>query len=133
MNNVLTISETKRLVRGVLVGLPVDIYDEDTDEYIESVLYELCHPRTEGDFEGSHMIGGANIVSAYNLVLQKLMSTKWKRGATKEDTIALAKKLYQEALEDLIEDKVIRKIPEKVRLGFKVVGGKDLTTEKEEK
>ena len=31
MNNVLTISETKRLVKGVLVGLPVDIYDEDTD------------------------------------------------------------------------------------------------------
>ena len=104
--------------------MPVDIYDEDTDEMIESVLYELCEPRDKGDFEGCHTIGGANIISAFNLILQKLMSTKWKRGATDEDT---------QALDDLQKEKVIRKIPERVRESFKVVGGKDLKKESEEK
>ena len=133
MNNILTINEAKSIVKRVLLGMPVDIYDEETDEMIESVLYELCEPRSKGDFEGCHTIGGANIVSAFNLILQKLMSTKWKRGATEEDTQALARKLYAEALDDLQKEKVIRKIPERVRESFKVVGGKDLKKESEEK
>lgn len=133
MYNVLTIEDAKKIVRRVLEGMPVDIYDEQTDEFVESVLYELCEPRADGDFEGSQIIGGANIVSAYNLILHKLLSTKWKRGASKEDTSALCLKLFQEALEDLQKEGVIRKIPEKVRESFRVVAGKDLTKKSEEK
>ena len=49
------------LVKRVITGLPIEIYDDETGEVSSVPDYELCTPRPAGDCAGSREIGSANI------------------------------------------------------------------------
>ena len=51
----------------------IDVFDDDDGSVWEVGSYELKNPRPEGDYEGSREIGAANLVSAFNLLHQKML------------------------------------------------------------
>ena len=61
-----------RIVWNILKGMPIEVFDEDEGSIWENDTYELVRPRTEGDFEGTRAIGSANIVTALNMINQKI-------------------------------------------------------------
>ena len=61
------------LVWKILSGMPVEVFDDDSGEVWANVMFELVRPRLEGDFKGSREIGSANLVTALNLIHQKLL------------------------------------------------------------
>ena len=66
-------AKAKKLIYKVLSSMPIDVFDDDEGTIWESSNFELYTPRPEGDFEGSREIGAANIVSAFNLLHQKML------------------------------------------------------------
>ena len=50
------------LVQRVVTGLPVEVYDDETEEIMSVPDYELCTPRPSGDCAGSRQIGSANMI-----------------------------------------------------------------------
>ena len=70
---VITKEKAKKLIYKVLSSMPIDVFDEDDGTVWETGNYELFNPRPEGDYEGSREIGAANIVSAFNLLHQKMI------------------------------------------------------------
>ena len=103
------------LVWKIVGGMPVEVYDDDSGEVWENVLFELVRPRTEGDFKGSRAIGSANLVTALNMVHQKLLILNQQESS--ENSL----KMFNEAMSILQERKLIRHKPEKVRQSFKLV------------
>ena len=65
--------KAKKLIYKVLSSMPIDVFDDVEGTVWESSNFELYTPRPEGDFEGSREIGAANIVSAFNLLHQKML------------------------------------------------------------
>ena len=65
-------TKAKKLIWKVLSSMPIDVFDDDEGSIWESSSYELNNPRPEGDYEGSREIGAANLVSAFNLLHQKI-------------------------------------------------------------
>ena len=65
--------KAKKLIYKVLSSMPIDVFDDEEGTVWESTNFELYSPRPEGDFEGSREIGAANIVSAFNLLHQKMI------------------------------------------------------------
>jgi len=96
----------------VLSGIPIEVYDEEEDVVWESATWELCQPRSQGDYAGSREIGSANLLTAYNLFYIKHLTTH----ATSD---ALAD--FKQVLQELEARKQIRRHPELVRQSFKVV------------
>ena len=111
-----------RIVWNILKGMPIEVFDEDENSIWENDLYELVQMRTEGDFEGTRMIGSANLVTALNILNQKLVINNVANNNI-SDTAERSYKLFQEVLNELQDKKFIRKIPTKVRSTFKVIEG----------
>ena len=116
-----------RIVWNILKGMPIEVFDEDENSIWENDLYELVQMRTEGDFEGTRMIGSANLVTALNILNQKLVINNVANNNI-SDTAERSYKLFQEVLDELQERKFIRKIPSKVRSTFKVIEGSNGTS-----
>lgn len=100
------------LVWRILSGIPIDVYDDETNSVWEGGTWELVSPRTTGDYSGSRVIGSANIVSAYSLLYLKLISKR-----TPEAILAM----YHDILKQLELQKLIRRRPDVVRQSFKVI------------
>ena len=116
-----------RIVWNILKGMPIEVFDEDENSILENDLYELVQMRTEGDFEGTRMIGSANLVTALNILNQKLVINNVANNNI-SDTAERSYKLFQEVLDELQNRKFIRKIPTKVRSTFKVIEGTNGTS-----
>ena len=92
------------LVKRVITGLPIEIYDDETGEVSSVPDYELCTPRPE---ETAQPWGGsANITLAFNLLYQKIIASNWKVKATDLDNVSLTKVIH-EAMQDP-KDKIVR-------------------------
>lgn len=111
--------ELSKTVWSVLSGMPVEVFDEENYSVWENDLWELVSPRTEGDFAGSRVIGSANMITAFNLLHQKLLIKQLRQQPTEPEEYNL--ELFKEILEHLQQQKLIRKKPHRVRQTFKVI------------
>lgn len=110
-------SQVTQLVRRIVTGMPIEVFDEETQEVWENDLWELVHLRPKGDFAGTRYVGSANMIAALNMIHQKLLI----RASANDDCSDLSHKMFYKALEELEDEKVIRKKPEYVRSTFKIV------------
>jgi RIO-like serine/threonine protein kinase len=102
--------------------MPIEVFDEDEGTVWENDTYELVRPRREGDYEGTRMIGSANIVAALNMLNQKLVINN----VANEDILNTAEisfEVFSKVIDELQTKKLIRKIPTKVRSTFKLIEG----------
>lgn len=114
--------EAYNLVKKILISMPIDVWDEEKDSLSEpSSSYELYTPRTDGDFEGTRIIGAANIISAFNLLHQKILYENINDLDKLTSSEDIAFDMFKQILADLEKDKIIRKAPDLVRQTFKVV------------
>ena len=111
-----------KIVWNILKGMPIEVFDEEEGSVWENDTYELVLPRTEGDFEGTRIIGSANIVTALNMLNQKLVINNVANDDIK-NTADISYELFAEVLDELQSRKLIRKIPTKVRSTFKLIEG----------
>ena len=102
------------LVWKILSGMPVEVFDDDSGDIWYNDSYELVNPRREGDLIGSREIGSANLVTALNLIHQKLLIK------STSDSTDLSMKMFNEAMFNLQEQRFIRRKPAKMRESFKV-------------
>lgn len=102
--------EYVELVFRILCGRPIEIFDEDTNRFWKSSLWELSVPRDSGAYSGIRKIGSANLITAYNLLTLKLYSSDMDVTET-----------FRECLKILEQRNLIRRSPETVRKTFKVV------------
>ena len=111
-----------QLVWNILKGMPIEVFDDEEKQIWENDTYELVTSRDEGDFKGSRAIGSANLVTALNIINQKIVIENL---ANKEirHSAEIAQKLFGQIIEQLQKEKLIRKIPTKVRQTFKVIEG----------
>lgn len=106
------------MVWKILHGMPIEVFDEDDKSIWENDTWELVSPRIEGDYKGSRDIGSANLVTALNLLHQRLLI----ENNTDQDSITnISQKLFRTILDDFCAQKKIRKKPELVRKDFKLV------------
>lgn len=111
-----------KIVWNILKGMPIEVFDEEEGSVWENDTYELVFPRTEGDFKGTRVIGSANIVTALNMLNQKLVINNVANDDIK-NTADISYELFAEVLDELQQQKLIRKIPTKVRSTFKIIEG----------
>lgn len=102
------------LVWKILSGMPVEVFDDDSGDIWYNDSYELVNPRREGDFIGSREIGSANLVTALNLIHQKLLIKNTS------DSTDLSMKIFNKAMSNLQEQRFIRRKPDKIRETFRV-------------
>jgi len=119
----MNIRTAKRLIYKVLSSMPIDVVDEEKGEVWESSNYELFDPRIEGDYKGSREIGAANVITAFNLLHQKILIAELSRDEGFSACGEEALDAFKSAMEDLEKNKMIRKRPEIKREMFKIVGG----------
>lgn len=112
--------DAKSIVWKILQGMPIEVFDDDSGEIWENDTWELVRSRTEGDFEGSRVIGSANLVTALNMLHQKLVIQQTSLDQY-TDTSKESMSLFNEVMSDLQKRKMIRKRPEKVRETFRIV------------
>mgnify|MGYP001381712247 FL=1 len=112
--------EASGLVWKIIKSMPIEVFDDDSGEIWENDTWELVTSRTEGDYAGSRVIGSANLVTALNMLHQKLVIQHASNDHIK-DTGDKSLKLFSEVMSNLQERKLIRKRPEKVRETFKIV------------
>lgn len=111
-----------QLVWNILKGMPIEVFDDEQEQIWENDTYELVTSRDEGDFKGSRAIGSANLVTALNIINQKIVIENLAdRNIT--HSAEIAQKLFGEIIEQLQKEKLIRKIPAKVRQTFKLIEG----------
>lgn len=114
------VEELSKTVWSVLSGMPVEVFDEENYSVWESDLWELVSPRTEGDFKGSRIIGSANIITAFNLIHQKILIRQLQE-TQNADYSSHNLEIFKQILEHLQQQKLIRKKPHRVRQTFQVV------------
>ena len=112
----MNINDATELVWRIIGGMPVEVFDEESDEIWENSMWELVHSRPEGDYAGTRAIGSANLVTALNMVHQKMLIHD-SQGTTSEQSMAL----FNDAMQQLQERKLIRRKPERVRETFRVI------------
>tara|TARA_Y100000592_G_scaffold41655_1_gene66024 strand:+ start:4497 stop:4883 length:387 start_codon:yes stop_codon:yes gene_type:complete len=122
--------KAKKLIYKVLSSMPIDVFDDDDGSVWESSHFELYTPRPEGDFEGSREIGAANIVSAFNLLHQKMLIAELSKDDGFSDCADECFELFTNVMDDLQETNLIRKRPEVIRETFKVIEGTDVANER---
>tara|TARA_Y100001963_G_scaffold45201_1_gene63684 strand:+ start:20759 stop:21154 length:396 start_codon:yes stop_codon:yes gene_type:complete len=110
-----------KLIKKVVTSMPIDVFDDDTGEVWESCNYELFTPRPEGDYEGSREIGAANLISAYNLLHQKMLISELSKEDFDETVEDRSMELFKDVMEQLEEEKIVRKTPTSIRQTFKVI------------
>lgn len=116
-----------RIVWNILKGMPIEVFDEEDGSVWENDTYELVLPRTEGDFEGTRIIGSANIVTALNMLNQKLVINNVANDDI-HNTADMSYELFAQVIDELQSRKLIRKIPTKVRSTFKIIEGTNGTS-----
>lgn len=116
-----------RIVWNILKGMPIEVFDEEDGSIWENDTYELVLPRTEGDFEGTRIIGSANIVTALNMLNQKLVINNVANDDI-HNTADMSYELFAQVIDELQSRKLIRKIPTKVRSTFKLIEGTNGTS-----
>lgn len=105
------------MVWKILSGIPIEVFDEDDGTIWENETWELVMSRSQGDFAGSRAIGSANIITALNMIHQRLLiSTN-----TSDDAAQTSQRYFVEILDDLCIKKKIRKKPELVRKQFTIL------------
>jgi hypothetical protein len=102
------------LVWRIISGMPVEVFDDDSGEVWANVMFELVRPRLEGDFRGSREIGSANLVTALNMIHQKLLINNTAQSSD------VSLKMFNQAMENLQEQRLVRRKPEKMRETFRV-------------
>ena len=122
--------KAKKLIYKVLSSMPIDVFDDDDGTVWESSNFELYTHRPEGDFEGSREIGAANIVSAFNLLHQKMLIAELSKEEGFSDCADECFELFSNVMDDLQESKLVRKRPEAIRETFKVIEGTDVANER---
>jgi hypothetical protein len=122
--------KAKKLIYKVLSSMPIDVFDDDDGSIWESSNFELYSPRPEGDFEGSREIGAANIVSAFNLLHQKLLIAELSKEDGFSDCADECFELFTNVMDELQTTKLIRKRPESIRETFKVIEGSNVANER---
>ena len=105
------------MVWKILGGMPIEVFDEDDDTVWENETWELVTVRSEGDYKDSRAIGSANLITALNMVHQRLLVD----GTISDDITALSHEIFNNILETFTEDKLIRKRPENIRKTFQLV------------
>ena len=123
-------AKAKKLIYKVLSSMPIDVFDDDEGTVWESSNFELYTPRPEGDFEGSREIGAANIVTAFNLLHQKMLIAELSKDEGFRDCADECFELFTNVIDDLQESKLVRKRPESIRETFKVIEGTDVANER---
>jgi hypothetical protein len=116
----LNIQDLGATVWKILSGMPIEVFDEENYSVWENDLWELVSPRSEGDFAGSRLIGSANMVTAFNIIHQKLLINQVRQQHTVDSTTR-SLDLFKEILDYLQQQKLIRKKPHKVRKTFQIV------------
>ena len=111
-----------QLVWNILKGMPIEVFDDEEKQVWENDTYELVTSRDEGDFKGSRAIGSANLVTALNIINQKIVIENLADKNIRHSA-EIAQKLFGEIIEQLQKEKLIRKIPAKVRQIFKLIEG----------
>ena len=123
-NNVhISKKQAKKLVWKVISSMPIDVFDDDDGSIWEVGSYELRNPRPEGDYEGSREIGAANLVSAFNLLHQKMLIAELSSDDGFSDCGEEALDMFKDVMDDFEKEKLIRKRPEHIRENFKVIEG----------
>jgi hypothetical protein len=110
-----------KLIRKVVTSMPIDVWDEDTGEVWEACTWELFDPRPEGDCAGSREIGAANLISAFNLLHQKMLISELSKEDFDETIEYRSLELFKEIMEQLEKERIIRKTPTSLRENFKVI------------
>ena len=105
------------MVWKILGGMLIEVFDEDDDTVWENETWELVTVRNEGDYKDSRAIGSANLITALNMVHQRLLVD----GTVSDDITALSHEIFNNILEKFTEDKLIRKRPENIRKTFQLV------------
>ena len=103
----------EKMVWKILSGIPIEVFDEDDGSVWENETWELVKSRSQGDFAGSRDIGSANIVTALNLIHQRLLID-----AKEPDAAQKSQEYFSLILDDLCTKKQIRKKPELMRRDF---------------
>ena len=115
----MTAQETADLVWKILAGMPVEVFDEDDGTVWENEQWELVTPRSEGDYAGSRAIGSANLVTALNLIHQKILI---HRSSSEERSSAdTSMSMFNAAMQQLQDNRLVRRKPNKVRDTFKII------------
>lgn len=110
-----------KLIRKVITSMPIDVWDDDTEEVWEACTWELFDPRPEGDCAGSREIGAANLISAFNLLHQKMLISELSKEDFDETIEYRSLELFKEIMEQLEKERIIRKTPTSLRENFKVI------------
>ena len=105
------------MVWKILSGIPIEVFDEDDGSVWENETWELVKSRSQGDFAGSRDIGSANIVTALNLIHQRLLIDS----SFNEDDAITSQRYFSEILDELCVKRQIRKKPDLIRKTFTVL------------
>jgi len=122
--------KAKKLIYKVLSSMPIDVFDDDDGSIWESSHFELYTPRPEGDFEGSREIGAANIVSAFNLLHQKMLIAELSKEDGFSDCTDECFELWTNVMDELQKTNLIRRRPEVIRETFKIIEGNNVANER---
>lgn len=115
------LEDASTMVWNILKGMPIEVFDDELGEVWENDTFELVNSRSEdGDYKGTNTIGSANIVTALNMINQKLVISNVSNDSI-TNTADISYELFNEVLQELQDKKLIRKKPEKVRQTFKVI------------
>ena len=105
----------EKMVWKILSGIPIEVFDEDDGSVWENETWELVKSRSQGDFAGSRDIGSANIVTALNMIHQRILIDSSMQN---DNAAEKSQQFFGEILDDLCAKKQIRKKPEMVRKQF---------------
>jgi len=133
----------KNKIAEILLDTPADLYDDEKGMLFQTDTWELVQDREnleEIDIEDEDeeldlkAVGSANLIVA-NTLFKKALSQnvsileELKRVSSNNiiyEAKESADELFELIMTDLENERVIRKKPEIVRQGFKVVGGTDV-------
>jgi len=132
----------KNKIAEILLDTPADLYDDEKGMLFQTDTWELVQDREnleeieiEDDEElDLKAVGSANLIVA-NTLFKKALSQninileELKRVSSNNiiyETKESADDLFELIMTDLENERIIRKKPEIVRQGFKVVGGTDV-------
>lgn len=99
-------------IEKVLCASPIEVFDEDSNTVMSTELWELVTVRCSGPFKDSRVIGSANIVTAYNLVYLNSLCSSNEQKVFEQ---------FTEIIGYLVETRIIRKNPNRIRKTFKVI------------
>ena len=115
----MTNQEAADLVWKILAGMPVEVFDDDDGSVWENEQWELVTPRRDGDFAGSRAIGSANLVTALNLIHQKILIHRSESDITSSSDTSMS--MFNVAMQQLQDNRLVRRKPNKIRETFKII------------